>query len=201
LRRKIVDMAKRAEFPINNILVMDGSKRSSKSNAFFTGFGSKKRIALYDTLVEQHTEDELLAVLAHEIGHYKKKHILQGMVVSIVHTGALFYLLSLLIGYPPLFEAFFVSEPSTYAGLVFFGLLLSPLELILGPAMNALSRHNEFEADRFAAELMGAPRELVSALKRLSKSNLVNLTPHWAYVTLHYSHPPVLERIQVIQNL
>jgi STE24 endopeptidase len=201
LRRRIFDMADRARFPIKNILVMDGSKRSSKSNAFFTGFGSQKRIALYDTLVEEHDDDELVAVLAHEIGHYKKRHILQGMVVSIVHTGILFFMLSLVLNYQPLYDAFHVTEPSVYVGLILFGLLLSPLELVLGFAMNALSRKNEFEADNYAAELTTSPSSLVEALKRLSRTNLSNLTPHPFYVRLYYSHPPVLTRIKVLQNL
>jgi STE24 endopeptidase len=201
LRQRIFEMAERARFPVKNILVMDGSKRSSKSNAFFTGFGSQKRIALYDTLVEEHSADELVAVLAHEIAHYKKKHILQGMLLSVLHTGILFFLLSLVLKYQPLFEAFYVSEPSVYTGLIFFGLLLSPVELLLGFALNALSRKNEFEADEFAAVLVGSPTSLITALKRLSRTNLSNLTPHPIYVRLFYSHPPVLTRIKVLQNL
>lgn len=201
LRDRILRMASKADFPLKNVLVMDGSKRSSKSNAFFTGFGKQKRIALFDTLVEQHTDDELVAVLAHEMGHYKKKHILQGLIVSIAHTGILFFFLSQLLDYRPLFEAFYVSEPSVYTGLIFFGLLLSPLELLLGFAMNALSRHNEYVADRYAAELTGRGEDLVAALKRLSRSNLSNLTPHPSFVRLNYSHPPVLARIQALRNL
>jgi len=201
LRRRIMEMAGKANFPLKNVLVMDGSKRSSKSNAFFTGFGKRKRIALFDTLVAQHTDDELVAVLAHEIGHYKKKHILQGLVVSVIHTGVLFYLLSQVLEYRPLFDTFYVAEPSVYTGLIFFGLLLSPVELVLGFAMNALSRHNEYVADRYAAELTGRGENLVSALKRLSRSNLSNLTPHPSYVRLYYSHPPVLARIQALRNL
>ncbi|HEY5565184.1 MAG TPA: M48 family metallopeptidase [Rhodothermia bacterium] len=201
LRSRILDMTARAGFPIRNVMVIDGSKRSSKSNAFFTGFGSQKRIALYDTLVEQHTEDELVAVLAHEVGHYKKHHIIQGAVVSIIHTGILFFLLSQVLDFRPLFETFYVSDPSIYTGLIFFGLLLSPVELILGLAMNALSRRNEYDADRYAATLTGSAESLISALKRLSHSNLSNLTPHPSYVRLYYSHPPVLERIQALRNL
>ncbi len=201
LRNHILEMAERARFPLKNVLIMDGSKRSSKSNAFFTGFGKQKRIALFDTLVEQHTDEELVAVLAHEIGHYKKKHILQGMIVSVIHTGVLFFLLSQVLDYSPLFNAFYVTEPSVYTGLIFFGLLLSPVELILGFLMNALSRHNEFVADRYAAELTGNGEDLVAALKRLSRSNLSNLTPHPSFVRLYYSHPPVLARIQALRNL
>ena len=201
LRSRILDMAARADFPIRNVMIMDGSKRSSKSNAFFTGFGSQKRIALYDTLVEQHSEDELVAVLAHEVGHYKRHHIIQGVVVSIIHTGILFFLLSLVLDFRPLFETFYVSDPSVYTGLIFFGLLLSPVELILGLAMNALSRRNEYDADKYAATLTGSAESLIFALKRLSRSNLSNLTPHPSYVRLYYSHPPVLERIQALRNL
>lgn len=201
LRQRILEMAGKAGFPVRNILVMDGSKRSGKSNAFFTGLGRQKRIALYDTLVEQHTTDELVAVLAHEIGHYKKKHILQGLAVAILHAGILLFLLSLVLTYQPLFDAFFVTQPSVYAALIFFGLLLSPIEFLLGLAMNALSRHNEYQADRFAAELTGGAHDMTSALKRLSRANLINLTPHPTFVRLNYSHPPVLERIQALRNL
>lgn len=201
LRTRILEMADKANFPLRNVLVMDGSKRSSKSNAFFTGFGKHKRIALFDTLVDQHTSDELVAVLAHEIGHYKKKHILQGMIVSIAHTGILFYLLSHVLDYQPLFETFYVAHPSIHTGLIFFGLLLTPVELLLGFAMNALSRHNEYVADRYAAVLTGRGHDLVAALKRLSRSNLSNLTPHPVFVKLYYSHPPVLSRIQALRNL
>lgn len=177
---------------------MDGSKRSSKSNAFFTGFGRNKRIALFDTLIAQHTVPELVAVLAHEVGHYKKKHILQGMIISIVHTGVLFFLLSVFLDSPGLYHAFGIGDTPIYAGLLFFGLLYTPLELILSILMQMLSRKNEYEADRFAAETIDEPDNLIDALKKLTTTNLSNLTPHPFYVFLNYSHPPLLQRIQAI---
>jgi len=180
---------------------MDGSKLSSKSNAFFTGFGRNKRIALFDTLIEKQTVAELVGVLAHEIGHYKKKHIFQGMAISIVHTGVMLYLLSIFVSHPGLFAAFQMEHSSIYAGMIFFGLLFTPLEMILSPLMNALSRYNEFEADRFAGEKTGRPQSLIDALKKLSVDNLANLTPHPFYVFLHYSHPPLLQRIAALRSV
>jgi STE24 endopeptidase len=179
---------------------MDGSKRSSKSNAFFTGFGRKKRIALFDTLIEKHAVPELVAVLAHEIGHHKRRHILQGMIISILHTGLMFFLLSVFLDSPGLYEAFYMKQQSIYAGLLFFGLLYTAIELPLSIAMHVLSRKNEYDADRFAAETIDEPRSLVDALKKLSASNLSNLTPHPFYVFLNYSHPPLLQRVQAIQR-
>jgi STE24 endopeptidase len=200
LKTSIVDLARRVGFPLREITVMDGSKRSSKSNAFFTGFGKNKRIALFDTLIRNHTVDELTAVVAHEIGHYKKLHIVKGMIVAFIHTGLMLYLLSIFIHERGLFEAFYVDQPSVYAGLVFFGMLFSPVELLLGIAMNVVSRRHEFEADRFAAESTGRPNALIDGLKKLSRDNLSNLTPHPAFVFVNYSHPPVLERIRALQG-
>jgi len=201
LRQAIEDYADKVNFPLKGIYVMDGSKRSSKSNAFFTGFGKNKRIALFDTLIEKHTVEELVAVLAHEIGHYKKKHIVKNMSVSILHTGVMFLLLSIFLNVPGLFDAFYMNEMSVYAGLVFFGLLYSPVEMILGFFMQALSRKYEFEADEFAAGTVENAEWMVHALKKLSKDNLSNLTPHPFYVKLNYSHPPVLERIKAIREI
>lgn len=200
LRDKIFEVAGKAEFPLTNVFVIDGSKRSSKSNAFFTGFGKNKRIALYDTLVDQHSEEELVAVIAHEIGHYKKKHILKGTIFSIFYTGVIFFLLSLFLTFKPLFEAFYVSEPSVYAGLLFFSMLYSPVEVILSMFLQAQSRKHEFEADAFARELMGTFKYLVSALKKLSSHNLSNITPHPFYVFLNYSHPPLKTRIEALKG-
>ena len=198
LKEAIAAYTRSVKFPVKNIFVMDGSKRSTKSNAFFTGFGNNKRIALFDTLIAQHSVPELVSVLAHEVGHYKKKHIIQGLVISIVHTGILFYLLSLVLSSTGLYHAFYVQEPSIYTGLIFFGLLYTPVELALSIIMNAISRKHEYEADRFAAETTGDPRNMVEALKKLSSTNLSNLTPHPFYVFLNYSHPPVLQRISAI---
>jgi STE24 endopeptidase len=180
---------------------MDGSRRSSKSNAFFTGFGKNKRIALFDTLIAKHTVGELVAVLAHEIGHYKKKHIIKGLVISIVHTGVLFFLLSIFISQKGLFDAFFMDKPSIFTGLIFFGLLYTPIELFLSIGLNIYSRKNEYEADRYSAETYKKPEDLVSALKKLSVHNLSNLTPHPLYVFLNYSHPPVLKRIERLKEM
>ena len=201
LKRAILSYAKKIKFPLDNVLMMDGSKRSTKSNAFFTGFGRHKRIVLFDTLIKQTSISELVAILAHEMGHFKKKHILLTTGIGIIHTGLLFFLLSLCLSLPALFDAFFMKEASIYAGMLFFGILYSPVEFFLGIAMQALSRHNEYQADRFAAETTQDPLSLVSALKKLSVHNLSNLTPHPAYVFLNYSHPPVLKRIGSILNM
>jgi len=198
LRAAIMDYAKSVAFPLDNLFVMDGSRRSSKSNAFFTGFGKNRRIALFDTLIEKHSVPELVAVLAHEIGHYKKRHVIQGMVIGIVHMGILFFLLSVFLDHRGLFEAFFMEEVSVYAGLIFFSLLFTPLELVLSLFMHGLSRRNEYEADRFAVETTGSGDYMVAALKKLSVHNLSNLTPHPFYVFLNYSHPPLLQRIAAI---
>ena len=200
LKESILKYTGSVNFPIKNIFVMDGSKRSSKSNAFFTGFGRNKRIALFDTLIAQHTVPEMVAVLAHEVGHYKKKHILQGMIISVVHTGVLFFLLSIFLNSPGLYQAFGFTHQPIYAGLLFFGLLYTPIELVLSILMQLLSRKNEYEADRFAAETIDEPHNMIDALKKLTATNLSNLTPHPFYVFLNYSHPPLLQRIQAIQK-
>ena len=201
LKEAILRYARSVDFPVKNVFVMDGSKRSSKSNAFFTGFGRNKRIALFDTLIAQHNIPEMVAVLAHEIGHYKKKHVLQGLIISILHTGVLLFLLSLFLDSPGLFQAFYMTNQSVYAGLLFFSLLYTPIELALSIVLQVISRKNEYEADRFAAETIEEPRSLVDALKKLSSTNLSNLTPHPFYVFLNYSHPPLLQRVQAIQDV
>ena len=199
LKSAIVDYARSIQFPLKNIMVMDGSKRSAKSNAFFTGFGKNKRIVLFDTLIEKHTVEELVAVLAHEMGHYKKRHILLMLIAGIAQSGLMFYLLSLFLSVSGLYEAFFVSRPSIYAGLVFFAMVYSPLDFFMGIFGQILSRRNEYEADRFAADTTRTPAAMVLALKKLSVHNLTNLTPHPFYVFLNYSHPPVLERIEALE--
>lgn len=200
LKDEIQDYARSVGYEVGNISVMDGSKRSIKTNAFFTGFGRTKRIALFDTLISKHTNQELVAVLAHEIGHYKKKHVMQGIVISIAHTGLILFLLSVLLGSTALYQAFYMEQSSVYAGLLFFGLLYTPVEMILSIALRTISRRNEYEADRFASETTDDPRSLVDALKKLATENLSNLTPHPFYVFLNYSHPPLLKRIQAIQQ-
>jgi STE24 endopeptidase len=198
LKEAILNYAHSVNFPVKNVFVMDGSKRSAKSNAFFTGFGHNKRIALFDTLIKKHTVPELIAVLAHEIGHYKKRHILQGTITNILHLGVLFFVLSIFLGSSGLYDAFYMEQQSIYSGIVFFGLLYTPLEMVLSVIMHALSRKNEYEADRFAAETIQHPQHLIEALKKLYAGNLSNLMPHPFYVFLNYSHPPLLQRIRAI---
>ena len=200
LRNAIEAFSKKTSFKINNIYVIDGSKRSSKANAYFTGLGAKKRIVLYDTLIEEHTKGELVAVLAHEVGHYKKKHTLSGMILSILQTGLMLFILSRFIGNPVLSEALGASQPSFHMGLIAFGLLYSPLSLLLGLVMNTISRKNEFAADRFSAENYD-PLALSDALKKLSVNNLSNLRPHPVYVFFYYSHPPLLKRLQALISM
>lgn len=199
LKQAIVDFAQSVRFAFKEIFVVDSSKRTSKTNAFFTGFGRNKRIALFDTLVEKSTVSEIVAVLAHEVAHYKKKHIVVGMLLGFLHTGLLFYLLSIFIGNPRLFQAFSMENLSSYAGLLFFAMLYEPISFLISIPMNALSRHNEYEADRYAKENIPDREQLVSALKKLYATNLGNLNPHKLYVILNYSHPPLLQRIRAIR--
>ncbi|MBN2416670.1 M48 family metallopeptidase [bacterium] len=196
LKEKILAYTERIGYRLSGVFVMDGSRRSSKANAFFTGFGRTRRIALFDTLIEQHSEDELVGVLAHEVGHYKKHHIIQSLIIGIVHSGIIFYLLSLFLDNAGLFRAFYMDYISIYAGLLFFGMLYTPVELLLSLVLNILSRRHEYEADRFAAETAYGPEPLISALKKLAVTNLSNLRPHPFYVFLTYSHPPLLQRIE-----
>ncbi|MGD2063494.1 MAG: M48 family metallopeptidase [Nitrospirota bacterium] len=200
LREAILALARRVGFPVRGIYVTDGSRRSTKANAFFTGLGRHKRIALFDTLVDGHPVDEVVAVVAHEIGHYKRRHVLQGTLLSIAHTGLLFGLLSLCLTRPGLFAAFGVEHLSVYAGLVFFGLLYTPVEMILSLLLRVVSRRNEYQADRFAVAATGDWRPLAAGLKRLSRDHLANLTPHPLYVALHYSHPPLAQRLTAMQG-
>ena len=201
LREAILTYAQAVKFPIDDVYVMDGSKRSSRSNAFFTGFGRHKRIALFDTLVNAHTVPELLSVVAHEVGHYKMRHIVKNTMLGIAHTGVMLYLLSIFLHHPGLFDAFYVTEPSVYAGLVFFGMLYAPVELMLSIGMQMVSRQHEYDADRYAVETAGNAAAMSDALKKLALHNLSNLTPHPFYVLLHYSHPPIWQRLQAIEQL
>jgi STE24 endopeptidase len=201
LNEKILGYARSVRYPVKGIFVMDGSKRSGKSNAFFTGFGKNKRIVLYDTLIEKHIVPEMVSILAHEIGHFKLKHIPRRMAMGIVHTGIVFFLLSIFLQERGLFDAFRMKEASVYAGFLFFGMLYASIEFVLSIFMHMLSRRDEIQADRFAAQTTKTPDAFVSALKKLTAHNLVNLKPHPVYVFLNYSHPPILERIQRILAL
>lgn len=200
LKEAIFDYAASINFPLTQIFVMDGSKRSTKSNAFFTGFGRNKRIVLFDTLIKEQSIEELVAILAHEMGHYKKRHILKRLVMAVIQMGIMFYLLSICISSQGLFDAFFMDQQSIWAGLVFFGMLYSPVEFILSIFLQYSSRKDEYEADRFAADTLDNPIPLITALKKLSVHNLSNLQPHPFYVVLNYSHPPVLERIESLKS-
>ncbi len=199
LKNKIFDFSRKAGFGLKNIFVMDGSKRSSKANAFFSGLGKKRRIVLFDTLIKELQKNEIVAVLAHEIGHYKKKHTLMNLAISTVETGITLFILSLFIDNPQLSKALGAENASFHIGLIAFGLLYSPISTILGILTNIISRKNEFEADNFAAQFK-LDDDLINALKKLSVNNLSNLTPHPAYVFVNYSHPPLLSRIKNLKN-
>ncbi len=200
LRDAILAYARQVTFPLDGVFVIDGSRRSSKANAFFTGFGRHKRIALFDTLLQSLDAAEVLAVLAHEIGHWKRRHVQVGLALGVVQMGALSFCLSLALAHQGLYEAFGVPASSVHAGLVFFGLLFAPVDLALSILGHALSRAHEYAADAFAARTTGTGAPLASGLKRLSADSLANLTPHPLYVALHYSHPPVLARVHALHR-
>ena len=199
LKTAIKAFADKVDFPVKDIYVLDGSKRSTKANAYFTGLGNKKRIVLFDTLINDLDTEEVVAVLAHEIGHYKKKHTMQGIAVSILQMGVVFYLLSLFLGKPVFSRALGGDGAVFHMGLVAFAMLYSPVSLATGLVMNAWSRRNEYQADAFAARNFSA-EALENALKKLSINNLSNLTPHPAYVFFHYSHPSLHQRIVAMQK-
>jgi STE24 endopeptidase len=198
LRIKIEAFAEKTGFRLKNIYVIDGSKRSTKANAYFSGFGSKKRIVLYDTLIKEMSDEEIVAVLAHEIGHYKKKHVLKSLISSVFLTGLMLFLFSLIVDNPLLSRAMGAETPSFHLGLIVFGILYSPLSLLIGLVSNYISRKNEFEADRFVNDNY-EPVILASALKKLAVKNLSNMIPHPAYVFFHYSHPPLLARLAKLE--
>lgn len=201
LRTAIEELAKAQKFPLDDISVMDGSKRSTKSNAFFTGFGKRKRIALFDNLMERHEDNEILGVLAHEIGHYRLGHIKKMMLISVIQTGVMFFLAGWFMQSEGLHAAFGINEVHVYTGLVFFSLLFTPLSRLLSLGVLKLSRRHEFEADAFAAEATGDSQSMETALKKLTKDNLVILSPHPFYVWLNDSHPPMTERIEALRRL
>lgn len=198
LRSAIEDYSKKVGFNLKNIYVIDGSKRSTKSNAFFSGIGPKKTIVLYDTLIENHTTEELVAVLAHEVGHYKKKHTLQGLFLAALQIGLTLFILNLFITEPKISFALGAETPSFHLGLVAFSVLYSPISQVMGIVQSIISRKNEFEADAYAKETYDG-NALGMALKKLSVDNLSNLYPHPIYVFVHYSHPPVLKRLEALE--
>mgnify|MGYP002551047028 FL=1 len=200
LRDKIQAFAGKVGFKLDNIYVIDGSKRSTKANAYFTGLGPKKRVVLYDTLIDELTEEEIVAVLAHEVGHYKKRHTLRSMVVSVIQMGVLFWLFSLCVNNAALSEALGGDRAYFQLGLIAFAILYSPVNLILGVGMNVWSRSNEYEADAFAARYYKGDY-LVSGLKKISVKSLSNLTPHPLYEYIYYSHPSLLKRIDAIKRI
>jgi len=200
LKQAIQTYAQSQNFKLKGLFKMDGSKRSSKSNAFFTGFGKYRRIVLFDTLIKNHSVDELVSVLAHEMGHYKKKHILRMMTISVLTNGLMFFILSLFINNPGMFAAFRMDNLSIYASLLLFSFFYTPISVILSLAGNILSRCHEYQADKYAVVTYKRPEAFILALKKLSVDNLSNLTPHPAKVFISYSHPPVLDRIKAIKN-
>jgi STE24 endopeptidase len=201
LRTAILAYARATRFPLENVVVMDGSRRSTKRNAFFTGFGRYRRIALFDTMIRAHTIPEIVAILAHETGHYRKRHLVKNMALGAAHSGAVFCAFSFALQSPSLFDAFAVEPPSVYTGLVLFALLLPPVDLALGVLLNLVSRAHERAADRFAVETTQDRSALVSALKKLAADSLSNLSPHPLHVALSYSHPPIQQRIRAIEAI
>ena len=197
LKEGIEDYARQVGFELKNIFVIDGSKRSTKANAYFSGFGREKRVTLFDTLISDLDEEEIVAVLAHEVGHYKKKHIIFNLLASVALTGLTLFILSVFINNPELSLAIGVDRPSFHAALLSFALLYSPISELTGLVMNYFSRMFEFQADRYARETFQADA-LIRSLKKLSLNNLSNLTPHPAYVFVHYSHPPLVDRIRAL---
>lgn len=200
LKTALNQFAKKAGFNLDKIFVIDGSKRSTKANAYFTGFGSKKRIVLYDTLINDLEIEEIVAVLAHEVGHYKKKHVIFNIIISILTTGFTLFLLSLFIDNELLANALSVKQPSFHIGLIAFGVLYSPISALTGLAMNYVSRKFEYQADAFAAKNYKTT-PLITGLKKLSKNSLSNLTPHPWYVFMHYSHPTLLKRVTALEKI
>ncbi|WP_299681245.1 M48 family metallopeptidase [uncultured Dokdonia sp.] len=199
LRSKIEHYAKQVGFNLTHIFTIDGSKRSTKANAYFSGLGREKRITLYDTLINDLEDTEIVAVLAHEVGHYKRKHIITNLLLSVMITGVTLWLFSLCLAQPIIAEAVGVTTPSFHVGMVVFGILYTPISAVTGFFMSALSRKHEYEADNYAAETYEA-EPLISSLKKLSKNSLSNLTPHPLYVKLNYSHPTLLQRVENLRK-
>jgi len=201
LKSAIQALADRCSFPVQELFVIDGSRRSTKGNAFFAGFGRHKRIALFDTLIEKHSQPELLAVLAHEIGHFKRGHIIQRLVLAVVQLAGLFLLMGSVLKNPGLHAAFGLERPVLWLGFVFFMILFEPVQTVIGVLTGLWSRKHEYEADAYASAATGGPADMISALKRLARDSLSNLTPHPLAVFLHYSHPPMIERLAALRRL
>jgi len=198
LKDAITSYATSVGFSLKNVFVMDGSKRSSKANAFFSGFGKRKKVVLFDTLIKQHTQEELVAVLAHEIGHYQKGHIKTGMLAGVIQTGLILYILSLFIFSEPLSLALGGNQMAVHLNIIGFTMLFTPISTIIGVGMNYLSRKNEFEADAFAKTTYSGP-PLAKALKTLSVKTLSDIDPHPLFVFINYSHPPLLKRLEKLE--
>jgi STE24 endopeptidase len=199
LRQKIEKYSKKVGYLLKNIYVIDGSKRSTKANAFFSGLGPRKTIALYDTLIEKHTENELVAVLAHEVGHFKKKHVFSGLIMSVIQIGVMTFFFELCLKLPEISMALGGSDSSFHLGLIGFTIIFSPISMISSIWMNFISRKNEFEADAYAKETFNG-EDLSLALKKLSVDSLSNIYPHPLYVFFHYSHPPLIERLRALNK-
>ncbi len=200
LKEAITAFIAKTGFPLDDIYVIDGSKRSTKANAYFTGLGSKKRIVLYDTLISELETEEIVAVLAHEIGHYKNHHVYSGMFLSLVSTAFMLYVFAIVSAKPVFAEVLGSGFSGFHLSIISFGMLYTPLSQIIDLGMNYLSRKNEYQADRFAG-LNYESKHLSSALKKLSVSNLNNLTPHSVYVFFHYSHPTLLQRLKKLSEI
>ena len=199
LRKKIENYSKQVGYLLKNIYVIDGSKRSTKANAFFSGLGPRKTIALYDTLIEKHTENELVAVLAHEVGHFKKKHVFSGLLMSVIQIGVMTFFFELCLKLPEISQALGGSDVSFHLGLIGFTIIFSPISMMSGILMNYISRKNEFEADSYAKETYNGD-DLSLALKKLSVDSLSNIYPHPLYVFFHYSHPPLIKRLRALNK-
>ena len=200
LRKEIEKYTSKVDFPLMRIDIMDGSKRSAHSNAYFTGFGKSRRIAIFDTLVEKHSTKEIVSVVAHEVGHYKLKHILQGTIIGIIETGIMLFAFNLIMNDISLFNVFGVNQLSVHAGIVFFSMVYAPVSMLTSIVTTAISRKNEFEADKFSLDTTSDGQALISMLIGLSANNLSHLTPHPMKVFLSYSHPPVIDRIKAVNR-
>ena len=197
LREKIEKYSKEVGYMLKNIYVIDGSKRSTKANAFFSGLGPRKTIALYDTLIQKHSDNELVAVLAHEVGHYKKKHIFLGLILTIIQIGIMTFFFELCLSVPEISRALGGANNNFHLGLIGFSIIFSPISILSGILMNFISRKNEFEADAYAKETFNG-EDLALALKKLSADSLSNIYPHPLYVFFHYSHPPLIKRLRAL---